>query len=123
MSQSLGPHALDRHRAFIGLEVTAILDGYWQSYPHEAILDAIRKDWMDTLQDWHVDQVKAALTEWRNKNPSKKPNPGHILKILKHRRGTVYARRSADRDPLFALDRPHTDAVEVANHRAIEAAS
>ena len=56
--------------------------------------------------DWHIDQIVAAFKEWRGMNPSKKPNPGHIVQILKYRRGRVYADRSSSKDPVFALDRP-----------------
>lgn len=39
-------------------------------------------DWCDELENWPVESVKAALRQWRRDNPSKKPNPGHILQIL-----------------------------------------
>lgn len=44
-------------------------------------------DWADTLQDWHVGQIKTALREWRDENPDKRPNPAHIRKIMLERRG------------------------------------
>jgi hypothetical protein len=115
LTQSLGPHALDKHRARIGVEVEIILHGYWKDQPAQIVKDGILADWMDNLQDWHADQIKAALVEWRNENPSKRPNPGHILKILKRRRGQVFAARSADRDPIFAIDRSSTQAIEAAH--------
>lgn len=74
--------------------------------PSKVVKAGILADWMDELQDWHLDQITAAFKEWRRSNPSKKPNPGHILAILKLRRGQVYAYGSPDRDPTFALDRP-----------------
>lgn len=87
----------------IGLEVTVVLDGYWKDHPPQLVKDRILADWMDSLQDWHSDQVRAAMVEWRNENPGKKPNPGHILKILKRRRGKVYAYNTDD--PLFSINR------------------
>ena len=59
---------------------------------------------MDALEDWHVDQVRAALRQWREEFPNKKPNPGHVLKLLKERRGRAYV-TGATKDPLFAVDR------------------
>ncbi len=48
---------------------------------------AILADWADTLEDWTHEQVVWALRKWRNGNPSRRPNPGHILGILKEARG------------------------------------
>lgn len=48
---------------------------------------AILADWADTLEDWEPKQVLWGLRKWRNENPSRKPNPGHILGILKEQRG------------------------------------
>lgn len=63
--------------------VETILDGYWQSDMSQKKRDLILMDWCDELEDWPVESVKAALRQWRRENPSKKPNPGHILQILK----------------------------------------
>lgn len=52
---------------------------------------AVLADWCDELEDWPQDQVRAALREWRSKNPSRKPNPGHVLEILKRWRGQSFA--------------------------------
>lgn len=111
MTSSLKPHEQDRHRAQIGLRVEVILDGYWQTRPSDVVKAGILADWMDEMQDWHLDQITAALKEWRNSNPSRKPNPGHICAILKRRRGMVYAGGTAERDPVFALDRAVTPAI------------
>lgn len=43
----------------------------------------ILTDWCDELEDWPVDSIKTAFRQWRGENPGKKPNPGHILQILK----------------------------------------
>ena len=42
----------------------------------------ILMDWCDELENWPVESIKAAFRQWRRDNPSKKPNPGHILQIL-----------------------------------------
>ena len=52
---------------------------------------AVLADWCDELEDWTVDQVRWGLRNWRNSNPSKKPNPAHIVEILKARRGRELA--------------------------------
>ena len=69
---------------------------------------AILADWMDELEDWHIDQIRDALRKWRRLNASKKPNPAHILGILKGSRGKAYVAQRDGRqvDPLWAIDRP-----------------
>ena len=104
MTQSLSQRECDEHRARIAIEVEIVLDGYWQKQPSEKMRIAILADWMDALEDWHVDQVREALRSWRSEFPSKKPNPGHIEKILKERRGRVHA-FGDDKDPIFAINR------------------
>lgn len=41
------------------------------------------KWWTDPLEEWPVDSVDKALTRWVLDNPNKRPNPGHIVQILK----------------------------------------
>jgi hypothetical protein len=90
-AQSLSPQKLQEHRAAIAFDVEVILDGYWDSRPPDHIKAGILADWSDALQDWTGEQVLWALRKWRNDNPSKKPNPGHILAICKAKRGARVA--------------------------------
>jgi hypothetical protein len=76
-----------------------ILSGYWQTYPPEAIKTAMLADWADTLEDWEHRQIVWALRKWRNENPNKKPNPGHILSILLLERGKAEAQRAKQLAP------------------------
>ena len=41
------------------------------------------KWWADLLEEWPVDSADKALTQWVLDNPNKRPNPGHIVQILK----------------------------------------
>lgn len=85
-----------------------ILDGYWQNRPSDAVKIGILADWMDQLEDWHVDQIVTALREWRDSFPSRKPNPSHISAMLKDKRGKAYVNGRDGRlvDPMFAISRP-----------------
>lgn len=85
-----------------------MLDGYWQNRPGDKMKAAILADWMDELEDWHIDQIRAALRKWRSAHPSKKPNPGHIVAILKGERGKAWVAQKdgGTPDALFAVDRP-----------------
>jgi hypothetical protein len=88
--------------------VQIVLSGYWQSQHDADMAAAILADWMDELEDWHVDQVRWALRRWRSANPSRRPNPAHIVAILKGERGRNYVaqRDGLTADPLFAVGRP-----------------
>lgn len=77
------PHELTEHRLAIGQAVEVILHGYWQPSESETLRAAVLRDWCDTLQDWKPESVLAALRKWRNDNPNKRPNPGHIVQMLK----------------------------------------
>lgn len=77
------PQELEAHRTAISVLVDVTLDGYWRDEMGEAKRALILADWADELENWPVDSIKAALRQWRRENPSKKPNPGHILQILK----------------------------------------
>lgn len=63
--------------------VEIILEGYWQSDLSQAKRNLTLLDWCDELEEWPVDSIKTAFRQWRRENPNKKPNPGHILEILR----------------------------------------
>lgn len=71
--------------------VEIVLDGYWRDDLSQAMRTAILADWADELEDWPAESVQDALRQWRRENPSKKPNPGHILRILKQAWGERHA--------------------------------
>ena len=106
LTQSLSPQECADHRARIGVEVEIVLDGYWQTMPGPKMKSAILADWMDELEDWHIDQIRWALRKWRNDSPSKKPNPGHIVGLLKRERGQAHVDGPSRAKPLFAINRP-----------------
>lgn len=56
---------------------------YWQSALTEGERCVDLKWWADLLEEWPVDSVDKALTQWVLDNPNKRPNPGHIVQILK----------------------------------------
>ena len=78
------------------------MDGYWDRMPPDHVKAGILADWADALEDWKQEQVLYALRVWRNDNPSKKPNPSHILSILKTLRGKAEAKRAQIEAPVTA---------------------
>lgn len=65
-------------------------------------------DWCDALEDWTQEQIVWGLRKWRNDNPNKRPNPGHILMLMKDARGRKIAsqlpkqERKPDRERISA---------------------
>lgn len=108
LAQSMSPQRLDAHRKAIAFDVEVILDGYWDKRPPEDVKAGILADWCDALEDWSGEQVLFALRKWRDENENKKPNPSHILSMLKEIRGRAEVARakkasvepSPEREPL-----------------------
>ena len=65
--------------------------GYWQPSESETLRAAVLRDWCDELENWPAQSIRAALRQWREENPSRRPNPGHIVGILK----AAWGRRNA----------------------------
>jgi len=113
----MSPEQLAAHRKAIAFDVEVILDGYWDKRPPEDVKAGILADWSDTLEDWSGEQVLFALRKWRDENENKKPNPSHILSILKELRGKAEVERArlapveprAEREPLNAAQKAKAD--------------
>ena len=80
---SMQPHERTDHRRAIAGIVEVVLHGYWQPNDAEEMRAAVLRDWCDTLEDWPAQSVRAALSKWREDHPDKRPNPGHIVGLLK----------------------------------------
>ena len=94
LTQSMSLEQLDAHRKAIAFDVEVILDGYWDRRPPADVKAGILSDWCDALEDWSKEQILFVLRDWREKKPSSKPNPGHIVQVLKEMRGKAEAARS-----------------------------
>lgn len=67
----------------VSVLIEVVLEGYWRENMSNDMRSAILSDWCDELEDWPVESIKGALRLWRRENPNKKPNPGHIVQLLK----------------------------------------
>jgi len=76
-----------------------IFDGYWREGKSEKMNARVLADWADRFQNWGADQFLWALRKWQDDNPNKKPNPGHIKKLLEDRRGHAHAARVKQAPP------------------------
>jgi hypothetical protein len=95
-ARSLSPEQLDAHRQKIAFDVKVFManGGYWDAREGDEIDAAALAEWADRLEDWHQPQIIYALRKFQDGNPSKRPNPGHILAILKETRGKAEIRRN-----------------------------
>ena len=85
-------HERTDHRRAIAGVVEVVLAGYWQPNEAEELRAAILRDWCDDLENFDAKSIRAALRQWRQENPSKRPNPGHILAIL----NAAWGRKNAE---------------------------
>ncbi len=81
-SQSLAPHELDKHRAWIGVRVEVMLHGYWKDAPSGLVKDGIMRQWMNALHDFKGVEIDRACSEHVLSNPRRKPNEGHIVELI-----------------------------------------
>ena len=100
--QSLPQQQRSKHRAWIGVRIEALLDGYWQNLPSEPVKAEILGDWMAGLEAFSPDEITAACREWQQHNPRRKPNVGDIrAPILRNRAALVKPAPDAPRpDPV-----------------------
>lgn len=111
------PQQIAAQRAQTSALIETVLDGYWQADLSQKKRDLILMDWCDEMEDWPVESVKAALRQWRRDNPSKKPNPGHILKILNR----AWGERNAEKVRAATAKQNHHEGMTTEQHAAVAA--
>lgn len=100
LRRSLGSQALTEHRAMLALELEVLskkVDRFgWDRDRNSPAHDRLVIDWMDALQDYPLDEVRAACREAVKARPNHTPNEGHVLaEILKARAAFVQMNRPA----------------------------
>jgi hypothetical protein len=113
--QSLTPPERSTHRAWIGVRVEALLDGYWHNRPSEVVKQEILRDWMDLLDGFTRDEVTDACRAWLRDKPRLKPTPGDIAQLVTEARGRALARWRASRPP-----EPEPERQPISKERAAE---
>lgn len=97
-AQSLPPQERSKHRVWIGVRIEALLDGYWNARPSDAVKAEIMADWMDALENYHPDEIRAACRGYVNgPNRDRKPKTGDIVELIVGKRTEV--RRSLPKPP------------------------
>ena len=91
LSKSLASPDLDKHRAMVAVELEVMakkMDRFgWDRDRGSMAHDRLIADWVDTLQDYPLTEVRAACRAWVQDNPRRMPNEGDI-------RGKVMAARA-----------------------------
>lgn len=90
LSKSLDSQGLAQHRAMVAVELEVLakkMDRFgWERDRNSPAHDRIIVDWMDALQDFPLDEVRAACREAVRERPNSMPNEGHIVgQIMKAR--------------------------------------
>ena len=94
LSKSLGRQDLAKHRAALGLLMEVQVkktDKFGWDRMSDFERNEIRRDWMDALQDYPMDEVRAACRQAILDNPNKTPNEGHVRQIIQKRRAEFVA--------------------------------
>lgn len=63
-----------------------MLEGYWQSRPSDPVLQRLLQIWIDQLEPYTLDEVRAACVRWVQENPRRRPNHGSISTLLRQAR-------------------------------------
>jgi hypothetical protein len=87
LSRLLGLQDLAKHRAMVAVELEVLakkLDRFgWERDRSSAAHDRLIVDWMDALQDYPIEEVRAACRAAVLESPSRFPNEGHVLAQIK----------------------------------------
>ena len=94
LSRYLASPDLAKHRAMVAVELEVLakkLDRFgWERDRNSPAHDRLIIDWMDALQDYPLDEIRAACREAVMARPNAMPNEGHIVsKIMEARAAFV----------------------------------
>jgi len=80
---SLDSQDLKKHRAMVAFELEVLamkLDRFgWERARETPTQDRLIQDWMDTLQDYPLDEIKAGITACLDDRPTKMPHERDVL--------------------------------------------
>lgn len=103
LSRSLDSRGLAQHRATVAVELEVLskkTDRFgWERDRGSAAHDRLIVDWMDALQDYPLDEIRAACREAIKANPNKMPNEGHIVAEIINARKRAVAFRPRPVEP------------------------
>lgn len=103
LSKSLASPDLAKHRAVVAVELEVLakkLDRFgWERDRGSAAHDRLMIDWMDALQDYPIEEIRAACRAHILKEPNRMPNEGHVVAQILEARRLKVAALPKPRDP------------------------
>jgi hypothetical protein len=103
LSKSLASPDLAKHRAMVAVELEVLakkMDRFgWERDRNSPAHDRLLIDWMDALQDYPLDEIRAACREAVKDRPNAMPNEGHILAKILEARATMVRRLPKPPEP------------------------
>jgi hypothetical protein len=94
LTKSLPPPALERHKAYLGLELEVLsrkLDRFGWDSMDPAIRTRLRADWMNALADFTLDEVQAACRVALRNKAKDALNEETIVGIIQSNRARIVA--------------------------------
>jgi hypothetical protein len=94
LTKSLPPPDLERHKAFLGLELEVLsrkLDRFGWDSMDPAIRTRLRADWMNALADFTIDEVQAACRVALRNKAKDALNEETIVGIIQSNRARIVA--------------------------------
>lgn len=86
LSKFFASQDLAKHRAMVALELEVMakkMDRFgWERDRNSLVHDRLVTDWMDALQDFTLDEIRAACRQAVKARPNSMPNEGHILEQI-----------------------------------------
>lgn len=90
LKTSQDSRASAKHRAMVGFELEVLAKKFdrfgWNRDMGTPVHDRLITEWMDALQEFPLDEVRAACREAVLQNPNRMPNEGHVRAIILRRR-------------------------------------
>ena len=119
LTKSLPPHALERHKAALGLELEVLsrkLDRFGWDTMDGAIRTRLRADWMNALADFTVEEVQDACRDALRGKAKDALNEEAIAEIIQAKRARIVATLPKPDDGY----QPRTDKTEEERKRMAE---
>lgn len=110
LSKCLGLQDLAQHRAMVAVELEVLakkMDRFgWERDRNSPAHDRMIVDWMDALQDYPLDEIRAACREAVKARPNSMPNEGHIMSEIMKARARFLLVNRPEQKPEPPRDRP-----------------
>lgn len=116
LTKSLGSQDLAKHRAMVAVELEVLakkMDRFgWERDRNSPAHDRLIIDWMDALQDYPLDEIRAACRQAVLARPNAMPNEGHIVGEIMRARERFVRLSAARKKPELERERVRPTAAQ-----------